>query len=275
MSHLTIFAPSPLLAPYIDAFWDYSNLTGDDSRMLSILPDTAVYLCFLYKDILCTTHKRETYTTRSGLAGFQSFRSDLGGMGDISGVSARLTPWGLNLFRRGVAKECAERRVDCRDIFPKYTIEKIEDNLARLIQAKQRVQYVENFLLSIFDKNNEDILVQKACKALLTTKGNYPIRVLACNLGLTERTLERRFISHIGATPKKYARVVRLRSALLQRESLVNWAEVAYTAGYYDQSHMIREFQELYGAPPDAIYPKIAMSQTIRFSGLLNLSPTA
>ncbi|HEY0267767.1 MAG TPA: helix-turn-helix domain-containing protein [Methyloradius sp.] len=271
---LRIFAPSSILAPYIESFWDYDNLTGDDSAALSILPDTAMYLCFLYKDILQTTHKNTTYSTRSGLAGFQSFRSDLGGMGNISGVSARLTPWGLNVFRRGIVKECAERRVDCRDIFPQYTIEKIEEKLSCIVHAKERVQYIENFLLSILNRDNEDILVKKACKELGTTQGNYPIHVLARDLGLTERTLERRFISHVGATPKKYARVVRLRSALLQRESLPSWADIAYAVGYYDQSHMIRDFQELYGTTPESLYPQIEASQTIRFSGLLNLSPT-
>lgn len=272
---LRIFAPSAILAPYIEAFWDYDNLTGDDSAALSILPDTAIYLCFLYKDHLQTTHKNTTYATRSGLAGFQSFRSDLGGIGNISGVSARLTSWGLNVFRRGIAKECAERRVSCQDIFPKYTIEEIEDNLALIVHPRARVNYIENFLLSILNKDNEDILVQKACKDFMASNGSYPIHTLASDLGLTERSLERRFVTHIGATPKKYARVIRLRSALLQRQSMPTWADVAYAVGYYDQSHMIRDFQELYGVTPESLYPKIETSRTIRFSGLVNLKQPA
>lgn len=272
---LRIFSPTRLLAPYVEAFWDYEDLTGDDNVALSILPDAATYLCFLYGDLLQTTHRDATYTTRSGLAGFQSYRSDLGGEGRISGVSARLTPWGLNVFRSGIVKECAERRVDCRDIFPRYSIERVEDNLARKRTANERVRYVEGFLLSILNRDNEDVLVQEACKALTVSNGNYPIRMLARNLSLTERTLERRFIAHIGATPKRYARVVRLRSAIFQRETLSTWADVAHAAGYYDQSHMIHDFQEFYGISPDTLYPQIDASQTIRFSGLLNLNHTA
>jgi transcriptional regulator GlxA family with amidase domain len=123
-------------------------------------------------------------------------------------------------------------------------------------------------------RDNEDLLIQKACAELSRSNGNYPIRMLARNLGLTERTLERRFLVHVGATPKKYARVVRLRSALFQRKTLPTWADVAHTAGYYDQSHMIRDFQELYGFPPESLYPQIDGSQTIQFSGLLNLYQT-
>jgi len=272
---LKTFAPSKLLAPYVTAIWDYEDLTGSDNLMLSILPDTATYLCFLYADLLQTTHKGGVYTTRSGLAGFQSFRSDLGGLGKVSGVSARITPWGLNVFRSGIVKDCAEKRVDCRDIFPRYSIEKIEDKLSNMRTAKERVQCVEDFLLAVLNRDNEDLLIQKACRDLSASNGNYPIRMLARNLGLTERTFERRFLNHVGATPKKYARVVRLRNAIFQRKTLSTWADVACAVGYYDQSHMIHDFQELYGISPESLYPQIDVSQTIQFSGLLNLNQTA
>jgi AraC-like DNA-binding protein len=268
---LRIFRPSRLLAPYVTAIWDYDDLMGADNSALTILPDTATYLCFLYADLLTTAHKDRIYTTRSGLAGFQSFRSDLGSFGKVSGVSARLTPWGLNVFCRGIVRDCAERRVDCRDIFPKYSIEEIEDNLSLKRSASERVQCVEHFLLSILNRDNEDLLIQTACKELDKSNGNYPISKLARTLGLTERTLERRFQIHVGATPKKYARIVRLRNALFQRRMLSNWADAAYAAGYYDQSHMIRDFHELYGMSPESIHPRLEASKTIQFSGLLNL----
>ncbi|MCX7067920.1 MAG: helix-turn-helix transcriptional regulator [Methylococcales bacterium] len=272
---LKIIKPSSLLKPYVIAFWDYENLFEGDNVALSILPDTATYLCFLYADLLTTAHKQKTFTTRSGLAGFQSFRSDLGGFGNISGVSARLTPWGLNVFCRGIVRDCAERRVDCRDIFPRYSIEKTEDNLALKKNAEERVQCVEQFLLSILNSNNEDLLIQSACQELNRSNGNDSIVMLAQKLGLSKRTLERRFQLHIGTTPKKYARIVRLRNALFQRQTLSNWADVAYFTGYYDQSHMINDFQELYGLSPDTLYPQIETSKTIQFSGLLDLSKLA
>lgn len=270
MSLLT-FQPSHLLKPYVTAIWDYEDLLGGDNLSLSILPDTATYLCFLYGDLLTTAHKERVYTTRSGLAGFQSFRSDLGALGKVSGVSARLTPWGLNVFCRGIVRDCAEKRVDCRDIFPKYSIEEIEDKLAVKRTSSERAQCVENFLLAILNRDNEDLLIRTACKELDRSNGNQTISTLARTLGLTERTLERRFQTHIGATPKKYARIVRLRHALFQRKRLSNWAEAACAAGYSDQSHMIRDFQELYGMTPESIYPQMEASQTVRFSGLLNL----
>jgi AraC-like DNA-binding protein len=273
--HFRIFRPSPLLADYIDAYWDYQDLTGEANSFLSILPDTATYLCFLYQDPLVTAHRTATYRTRSGLAGFQSFRSDLGGSGTISGVSARLTLWGLNVFHPGVAKECAEKRVDCRDLFPKYAIEQIEDDLARIAIAEDRIAYIEHYLLSIFRPRNEDLVIRRACDQLAASRGNCRIAALANSLDLSKSALERRFVNHIGTTPKKVSRVIRLRNAIIQKNRLSSWAEVAFAAGYYDQSHMIHDFLELYGMAPEALYPQVQNSQTIRFSGLLDLSTSA
>lgn len=270
---MQVFTPTKLLAPYVEALWDYEDLISGNNTALSILPDTASYLCFIYGDMLKTIHKNAIYTLRSGLAGFQSYRSDLGGTGKISGVSARLTPWGMNYFRGGILKHCSERRVDCRDIFPGHMIEQIEENLSLKNTSESRIQYVEQFLLSIFSRDEEDLLIQKACKHITSSKGNCSIQTLARNLNLSERSLERRFVNQIGTTPKRFARVVRLRNAILRRKYHSSWADVAYEVGYYDQSHMIHEFQELYGTTPDVIYPQISISQTINFSGLLNLHP--
>jgi AraC-like DNA-binding protein len=269
---LRVFQPSRPLALYVSAIWDYDDLLGDGGSALSILPDTASYLCFLYADLLTTRHQQRVYTTRSGLAGFQSFRSDLGGLGKVCGVSARLTPWGLNVFRRGIVRDCAERRVDCRDVFPRYAIEAIEDELSLLKTAGERVHCVEQFLLKRLNRDHEDRLIQRACRELDRSKGTHPIAALARTLGLSERTLERRFQTQIGATPKRYARIVRLRNAVFQRQKLPSWADAACAAGYYDQSHMINEFQAFYGLSPESLFPQVQASPTIRFSGLLNLA---
>lgn len=268
---LRLFRPCPILADFVEAYWDYVNLRGETGASLSILPDTATYLCFLYDAPLVTRHRTATYRTRSGLAGFQSFRSDLGSDGSISGVSARLTPWGLNVFRRGIVKDCAERRVDCRDIFPKYTVEKIEDALAKTPSAEERVAYVERYLLSIFCPENEDLLVRGAFNLLLASGGNYRLPDLAKLLDVSTRSLERRFVTHIGATPKRASRVIRLRNAMMMRQEISSWADVAQAVGYYDQSHMIHDFVDLYGKTPEEVYPQVLVSPTFSFSGMLKL----
>ncbi|HEX5737047.1 MAG TPA: helix-turn-helix domain-containing protein [Hydrogenophaga sp.] len=67
----------------------------------------------------------------------------------------------------------------------------------------------------------------------------------------------RRFEETVGLTPKRYARVLRFGVLLprLVRCGPRDWAEIAVDAGYFDQSHLIREFRQLAGMPPGAYVP--------------------
>ena len=81
---------------------------------------------------------------------------------------------------------------------------------------------------------------------------------VADRLGLTERTLRRRFTERVGLSPKRFARVRRLRRLLasIPADGVVNWAQTAVVCGYFDQSHMINDFQELTGITPSAYRPR-------------------
>jgi len=67
----------------------------------------------------------------------------------------------------------------------------------------------------------------------------------------------RRFEQAVGLTPKRYARVLRFGVLLpsLARCGPRDWARIAAGAGYFDQSHLIREFRQLSGMAPGAYAP--------------------
>jgi AraC-like DNA-binding protein len=53
--------------------------------------------------------------------------------------------------------------------------------------------------------------------------------------------------------PKEYSRIVRFQKALWlmqHQQGKTNEADLAYTSGYADQSHLIREFKHLCGYTP-------------------------
>lgn len=68
----------------------------------------------------------------------------------------------------------------------------------------------------------------------------------------------RRFIAGFrdaaGLSPKRYARVQRFKRLLraLTATPRPDWAQLALDAGYFDQSHLIREFREFAGVSPRA-----------------------
>jgi len=56
----------------------------------------------------------------------------------------------------------------------------------------------------------------------------------------------------MGLTPKAFCRVRCFQRILeaVHRRSEVDWAQVALDAGYYDQSHLIHDFQGFSGLTP-------------------------
>jgi AraC-like DNA-binding protein len=75
---------------------------------------------------------------------------------------------------------------------------------------------------------------------------------LASSFGIAERQLQRMFAEYVGVSPKWVMRRARLHEAALRADSgeTIDWAELAMSLGYADQSHLTRDFTATLGAPP-------------------------
>jgi AraC-like DNA-binding protein len=70
--------------------------------------------------------------------------------------------------------------------------------------------------------------------------------------GLSRRRFAQLFREQVGITPKLYCRLHRFQGVLRQIASgaPVDWADVALAGGYYDQAHLVHEFQDFSGISP-------------------------
>lgn len=82
-------------------------------------------------------------------------------------------------------------------------------------------------------------------------RGGVRVEAVAAELGRSRRQLERAFATGLGIGPKLYSRIVRLQAALVEIDAAEHGAsvEAALAAGYFDQSHLLREFRALAGRP--------------------------
>jgi AraC-like DNA-binding protein len=80
------------------------------------------------------------------------------------------------------------------------------------------------------------------------------VDALAAELGVTVRTLQRRFDRHLGVGPKWVLQRCRIQDALgvIESGGEVDWAELAVDLGFADQSHFTNAFTALVGVPPGA-----------------------
>jgi transcriptional regulator GlxA family with amidase domain len=78
-----------------------------------------------------------------------------------------------------------------------------------------------------------------------------PISVLAARLGISRRTLETLFVSHVGQSPQDFVRGMRLEAARrLVLESRDNMTSVATNCGFQSASAFARAFRQRYGTSP-------------------------
>ncbi|WP_433342410.1 helix-turn-helix domain-containing protein [Micromonospora sp. CA-111912] len=79
--------------------------------------------------------------------------------------------------------------------------------------------------------------------------------VLARRLAVSERHLRALFADCVGLSPKRFERIARVRGVLARGgRPAPCWAQLATTAGYYDQSHMSAEFSTMMGVSPAAYF---------------------
>jgi AraC-like DNA-binding protein len=69
---------------------------------------------------------------------------------------------------------------------------------------------------------------------------------------VSDRHFRRLVIDETGFSPRHFARIQRFHALLrsADRTSRPEWAALAFRHGYADQSHLIREVQDLAGVTP-------------------------
>ena len=98
-------------------------------------------------------------------------------------------------------------------------------------------------------------MLHRAWRTLVGTGGTAPIAGLADRIGWSRQHLSRRFTAEFGTGPKTAARIIRFERArrmLAGTPPSVSVAQVAAVCGYFDQSHLNRDFLELAGCSPTA-----------------------
>lgn len=93
-----------------------------------------------------------------------------------------------------------------------------------------------------------------ALRRLQQESGQLSIATLAEEVGCSRKHLAASFREHVGIAPKTVARLLRFRQVLQLVDSMdhVDWAAIAQTAGYADQSHFSNDFRQLTGRSPGA-----------------------
>ena len=99
-------------------------------------------------------------------------------------------------------------------------------------------------------------LAEHALAALQASHGALRIATLAATLGVSRQHLASQFRHRVGLSAKQFARVCRFQAGKTRLENAgpgpFDVAALALELGYYDQPHMIHEFQSLAARTPQS-----------------------
>ena len=139
------------------------------------------------------------------------------------------------------------------------SISSLHERLGESNAFDGRARIADQFLLAVLHTRQSADGVLEAGNQILQRHGHVRIRDLANRTGYSLRQFERRFAERIGVPPKLYAQIARFEAALdsRARSQETSWTEIAHAFGYYDQMHLIHDFERFSGETPGNLLTEV------------------
>jgi len=248
------YVPRAPLCEFVRDFWLYENYEGTHEREL-ILPSGTFEMVFnLQEDELRIYSAAEPQYCRRFAGALVSgpysgsFMSDAAEERAILGVHFR--PGGAVAVLGMPICEFRNLHVDLRTIWgPAATT--LRERLCASTEPSERFRLLELALMKRLRENSSGHgAVRVALDVLMRTHGQAKTRDIARAVELSQRRLIDLFSAEVGMTPKLFGRIRRFQHAIAQSRNTSNWAQVAIECGYFDQSHLIRDFVAFTGVGP-------------------------
>jgi AraC-like DNA-binding protein len=171
--------------------------------------------------------------------------------GAQSGIQLVMSPLGARALFGLPAGELAGMDGPAADVLGAQAVE-VQDRLRAARTWPARFAVLDRHLGRLLDPSRRPPdEVCEAWRLLRTSRGSMPVAAIAREVGWSERHLAARFRTEIGLTPKTAARVIRFDRARRMIRGR-NGADVAARCGYFDQSHLVRDFVSFAGLSPTA-----------------------
>jgi AraC-like DNA-binding protein len=245
--------PCAALAPLVQCF---ELVESDVPATRVLLPEPGLILGFRYQGWSAVLDgKGESARTRLPDHLVTGLRVTVRHMHTAAGsavVLAKLRDGGAVPFLSGPLHRLFGRWEPLDRHFEGGALSRLSIDLAAAPDHAARVARVERFLLEHRGARQPDPLAVEAAQRLRSAGGALRVGDLARSLHVSIDALEKRFRRTIGAGPKQFAAMLRLRRALEAHQSGAELGRLALAAGYCDQSHFIRALRRATGQPPRA-----------------------
>ncbi len=246
--HYCTHAPPAVLAPWVRMCW---SLSSDNEAEVPhrLMADTSANIVFVRRGSFiehgCVTmpgvHLAGPLTRHTDMIASPRF--------DVFGVY--LWPWTAEVLFDIPPATQLDGMID---LVPQWTAEEHVPFAAILADTDpdQCMVHLVELLGGRIHGKNPDPMSQQLMDTITTAEELPTIEELVGGSGLARRQFERRFKAITGLSPALFMRIVRFQRSfhMLENGTAGSLTEVALAAGYFDQSHFIRDFKRFSGMNP-------------------------
>jgi AraC-like DNA-binding protein len=252
--------PSSFLAGLVECYWSVSGrVAGGRGAWNRVLPDGCMDVILNLGDPV--DDGAGPSALRSYVVGVMRVAMRVRHTGRADVVGIRFRPGGATAFLGVPASELTDATAPLESVVPGAgelesrthdAGDAVPGGGGALLHARRAV--LESWLGERYRPGAPDRAVLAVASGLERSRGRARLAGLREPLGISERTLERRFAVQVGSSPAELRTAIRVREAAarLSREPGASLACVAVACGYHDQAHLTREFRRLAGITPAA-----------------------
>lgn len=240
---------------YIEAIFHFKNFMPDHS-IERVVPTGHIFLIFELDGFPRNTFDKETLKpnntfTKVWISGMHRHYISISAHEKSEMFVIQFKAHGLYPFLHKSVESLTEKVIAAENIFGQEILD-LHAKILPLVTSEEKFKVAENWLEQRFDekqtpsKNFQNILNQlqkEPATNFSTIIKNYPN---------SQKHLIDQFKKYVGLTPKYYQRILRFNEILqkIQQKKNISWTEIAYSCGYADQSHFIKEFKYFSGFNP-------------------------
>ncbi|MCP3421307.1 helix-turn-helix domain-containing protein [Nocardioides pinisoli] len=264
--HLPAARVAAPLTPHVSSMYGYSAV-GLDPGVHRGLPSAGLTLVLSLERPLRTAPTEEAWADGVrdaqwvSLGGLHTRAAMVEQPGRWAGVQVTLRPVGVRRLLGVPAAELPVGSWDARDLLG-GEVDRVVEELHAAPGWPARYAVVNRWLLRLAaraeaatSRHGSPAEVEEAWR-LLTGRRDVPVAAVADAVGYSRRRLTQLLTAETGHGPKTLQRLARFdvarREVVAAASTGSSLARVAARTGYYDQSHLVRDFHEFAGLGPSA-----------------------
>lgn len=245
-----VIYPSKVLTPFVKYYWVFEQnyLARTIERGI---PIGCMQLVFHRKNQVFSTSIND-YQPKAFVDGQMSTYWDLHYEGENETVAVTFTPQGVQAFFNAPIVEFFSKNIPVECLGDRQFAD-LQQTVLNADDRMECIRIIEDFLLKRLVQVNPDIAGCEYTVRQLESNANVSIKELSSVSNICYKQFYRRFMSNVGISPKQFAKIIRFQKTLsaLQNGFNSNLMELAFKCGYYDASHIVREFKEFSGYAPN------------------------